>query len=57
MSKLKEADVIEIRRRHADGVKLKDLAAAYPRVSKPNLHHIINGRRWRYLLGKEAANG
>lgn len=53
-ARLKDADVLEIRRRHAAGDRLRDLAAAYPQVSKVNLHHIVHGRRWRHLLGVSA---
>jgi hypothetical protein len=48
-SVLTEADVLRIRSLHADGISLKQLSAEYPQCSKPNLHHIINGRRWKYL--------
>lgn len=54
-ARLSEADVIEMRMLAASGVKLADLAAAYPQCSKPNIHHIINGRRWQYLLPATAA--
>jgi hypothetical protein len=48
---LKEADVIEIRRRYAEGETLKALHADYAgKCSKVNLHHIVHGRRWAYLL-------
>lgn len=49
-AKLTEADVFEIRRLYADGTSLKALHQAYPQCNKSNLHHIVNGRRWRYLL-------
>jgi hypothetical protein len=49
-AKLTEADVLEIRRRHGDGRRLVDLARDFPQCSKVNLHHIIHGRSWKYLL-------
>lgn len=49
-AKLTEAEVVEIRSLYKDGMKLKDLAKRFPKVSKPNLHHIVHNRRWRHLL-------
>lgn len=48
---LTENDVLAIRSLYDDGVKLKDLHKRFgDRCSKPNLHHIVHGRRWKYLL-------
>lgn len=49
-ARLTEAEVLEIRARHADGEPLRDLHARFPQCSKPNLHHIVTGKRWKYLL-------
>jgi hypothetical protein len=49
-AKLTELDVLDIRRLHGEGTALRELVKLYPQCSKPNLHHIIHGRRWRYLL-------
>lgn len=51
--RLTEAQVIEIRARHSDGETLAALHDAFPQCSKPNLHHIVTGKRWRYLLPLE----
>ena len=49
-ARLTESQVLEIRARHAAGELLIDLHRAFPQCSKPNLHHIVTGKRWRYLL-------
>lgn len=53
--RLTEAQVMEMRARASDGETLAELHRAFPQCSKPNIHHIINGRRWRYLLPIEGA--
>ncbi len=52
---LTEGDVIEMRRRYAEGETLAELSAAYPACNKSNIHHILNGRRWRHLLPEAVA--
>lgn len=52
-ARLTEADVLAIRAQHLEGKALAEIAAAFPQCSKPNIHHIINGRRWKYLLPAE----
>jgi hypothetical protein len=47
-SKLVERDVIEIRRRWAEGVPAKELAGRFG-VSKSNVEAITSGRSWRHL--------
>jgi hypothetical protein len=49
-AKLTEAQVIEIRGRHAAGEALKSLHVAFPQCSKVNLHHIVTGKIWAHLL-------
>ncbi len=49
-AKLTEAQVIEIRSRHAAGEALKSLHVAFPQCSKVNLHHIVTGKIWAHLL-------
>lgn len=50
-SKLKVPDVIEMRRMHAAGARLHDIHFKFAdKCSKPNVHHIVTGKRWKYLL-------
>jgi hypothetical protein len=51
-ARLTEAQVIAIRAEHGAGATLKTLSEHYPQCSKVNLHHIITGKRWRYLLAR-----
>lgn len=53
-ARLTEADVLDIRARYGRGECLKALHVLYPQCSKPNLHHIVHGRRWKYLLDAPA---
>jgi len=50
-AKLTEAQVREILTAYADGEQLASLHRRFPQCSKPNLHHIVNGRRWAFLHG------
>jgi group I intron endonuclease len=49
LSKLKDEDVIHIKKQFADGVSVKDVNAQYPQVIKQNLYHIKSGRTWKHL--------
>lgn len=49
-ARLTEEQVIAIRAERGAGASLKALSERYPQCSKVNLHHIITGKRWRYLL-------
>ena len=49
-AKLTEADVIEIRRRAANGEAQCHLAEEFA-VGKSTMHSIVTGKTWRYLLG------
>jgi len=51
-SKLKEADVLDIRKRHADGEATKDIRASYPIVSGSLIKRIIRGELWEHLKVK-----
>ena len=51
-AKLTEADVLEIRRLWKVNTTLADLARQYPQCSKANIHNIVHGRKWQYLLEK-----
>lgn len=53
-AKLTERDVVTIRQLYANGTKLRELARLYPQCTKPNLHHIVNQRRWKFLPAVEA---
>lgn len=48
-SKLKEAEVLEIRRLHGEGVSISELAASHG-VSWPAIWQIVQGLKWRHLL-------
>lgn len=47
-SKLTETQVLEIRRRRADGEKLEALASTFG-VAVSTIHGIVHGRRWAHL--------
>ncbi|QDV35575.1 HNH endonuclease [Tautonia plasticadhaerens] len=48
-SKLKEAEVLEIRRRHEEGTSMTRLGATYG-VSQQMVSYIVKGLAWRHLL-------
>lgn len=48
MAKLTEADVVEIRRRHANGAKQKHLAREYG-VRPGTIHKIVHRQRWQHV--------
>lgn len=56
-SVLTETDVLEIRYRHqVKGEQLRAIWLDYKaKCSKVNVHHIIKGRRWKYLLPLQEA--
>ncbi len=51
-SRLKEADVLEIRRRFAADPKRGSLASIhrdFPQVSKVTIFNVVHGRTWKHL--------
>ncbi|WP_197446398.1 HNH endonuclease [Tautonia plasticadhaerens] len=48
-SKLKEAEVLEVRRLFAEGVSMTKLGASFG-VSQPMISYIVKGLAWRHLL-------
>lgn len=52
-SKLKESDIIEIRRMRAGGALLKEIAAKF-NVSVSSIHLIVKGRNWKHVSAEAA---
>jgi hypothetical protein len=52
-AKLQEHQVLEIRRLYAQGMKRAPLAALFG-VTYQNIHQIVRGNYWKYLLYKPA---
>jgi hypothetical protein len=48
-SKLCEVEVLEIRRRRSEGVRIRQLAETYG-VCHQNIEAIVHGKSWRHLL-------
>lgn len=46
-SKLTKEDVIDIKRRIADGESIRDISKDFTSVHRTNLYHIANGSSWR----------
>lgn len=46
---LKEAEILEIRQLHADGIWCRDISKKYPQVSYENIQAIIHRRSWKHL--------
>ncbi|MDD5064961.1 MAG: HNH endonuclease [Phycisphaerae bacterium] len=51
-SKLKEADVIEIRKAHKNGVSLRKLSQKYG-VSSTTIQHIVKRKIWKNVIGDD----
>ena len=49
-SKLKEADVLNIRKLHNDGINNSDIYKLYPQVTPTSIRDVINGKTWKNLL-------
>ncbi len=56
MSKLTEADVLEMRLRYAAGASQSELAEAFG-VRANNVSMVVNGRRWKHVAGPVAVVG
>lgn len=49
-SKLKEIDVLNIRKLHNDGINNSDIYKLYPQVTPTSIRDVINGKTWKNLL-------
>lgn len=49
-AKLKEEDVINIRKIYSEGTSLKEIYGLYSQVTPTSIRDIINGKTWKHLL-------
>ena len=49
-AKLKEEDVLNIRKLHSEGIPNKEIYNLYPQVTTTSIRDIINNKTWKNLL-------
>ena len=49
-AKLKEQDVLDIRKKHEEGFSNSEIYKLYPQVTPTSIRDIINGKTWKNLL-------
>jgi group I intron endonuclease len=49
-AKLTEQDVLDIRKKHKEGISNSEIYKAYPQVTPTSIRAVINGKTWKHLL-------